>query len=97
MTQDTTRSLRCASHPVAADIQAAEAGESRVTCPVCGQADTLAFAQAEAAKAELGSAIADAVTRSSASDRVPPPPASPEPRWVFGGDEPGHATESVFR
>lgn len=84
MAQETDRPLRCSSHPVEAEIRASEIGESQVTCPVCGRADTLAFAKAEAAKAELGGAIERAIAEGSASDVVPPPPDSPESRWVFG-------------
>ena len=84
MAHETDRPLRCSTHSVDAEIHASEIADSQVTCPVCGRADTLAFAQAEAAKADLGGAIERAIERSSASDVVPPPPDSPDPRWVFG-------------
>lgn len=83
MADEPNRRLRCGSHPVDAEIHDSQAGPARVRCPVCGRTDTRDFAEAEAAKAELGGAIGHAIARSSASDAVPPPPDMPEPRWVF--------------
>lgn len=78
------RAIRCGSHDTAAETFAALSGETTVTCPTCGRTDTLDFARAEAAKAELGGEIKQAIEQSSAADAVPRPPRTEPPRWVFG-------------